>query len=365
MPCQTLRVLYTLSVTENVFEEQRQLAAAVNQTDDRVWDAETAEQAAAFLRMTFFWPSAGGRRDKQKITLPKRVLFRGQSHATWAPVPTLLRRSGDEALRAERMTRLAAGVIQSEMRILWSAEWAQGWPPFGSRSGLAAAQHYGFDTMLLDWTTNPSIAVEFATCSRSSAESPRAAVLWLGVIDAAELGLDIILPPAIVLRLYRQRGVFTELDAARLAAVQSRVGMVRFPAQPRCPVLGTTDGRDRIPVDLLPKEPWFEQLKTWAAAHVDDESLLAEPMLANIAFTTRHGHHPAMAQLVSMLPLYPQGQVDMMRLLIDQLAARELNDQRYYEPWTLDLLARSNPGLLEWLEAEQPLPRLPVTGKPF
>jgi hypothetical protein len=252
-------------------------------------------------------------------------------------------------------------VIQSELEIIWSGEWAQQWPPYGTRSGLAAAQHYGFATHLLDWTTNPSTAVHFATCSATSAHSPQAAVLLLDVEDAEQLGLEIVLPPVIVHRLYLQRGVFLDLEAATPAVLQSKIGMIRFPAQPRCPAFATTNGHDRIAIDLLPGEPWFDRLHEWSTANADDPSLEADPMLANIAFTARHGHHPALAQLQGiLLPSIPHGQVGMMMGVINDIAGRWLDNQYFYEPRILDVLSKHNPSLIDWLQEIVGLPRLPI-----
>lgn len=109
----------------------------------------------------------------------ERVLFRGQRQASWGLVPRL----GRMQLRL----RHVASLEQAELRMLKDFE-RLSVPYIGNRivqdewDRMALAQHHGLPTRLLDWTSNPLVALWFAI-ERPSGANEGAAV-W--AFDADE-----------------------------------------------------------------------------------------------------------------------------------------------------------------------------------
>jgi hypothetical protein len=109
------------------------------------------------------------------------LLYRGQKDATWNLLPKIARKEynfvGPDFISKERdlideFHRLSMPYISKEMI---SNQWDL----------LSIAQHHGLPTRLLDWTTNPLVALYFAFKEPDNNIKNR--MLWLLVISKDEL----------------------------------------------------------------------------------------------------------------------------------------------------------------------------------
>lgn len=109
------------------------------------------------------------------------ILYRGQKNATWDLLPKIARSDlnfiGPDFLKKEadlleEFQRLSRPYVSSE---LMSNQWDL----------LSFAQHHGLPTRLLDWTTNPLVALYFAFKEKDDLINNR--IVWMLAIDKSEL----------------------------------------------------------------------------------------------------------------------------------------------------------------------------------
>ncbi|GEK71612.1 MULTISPECIES: FRG domain-containing protein [Halomonas] len=200
-----------------------------------------------------------------------RYVFRGQPCSTYGLVPSSLRESGRMAASSVLEPRNASGETRQvfyEVQLLraflngcdasgikvpggdrqvrnevngpmWEIEnltTGQTWPPYDFYPLLAAAQHHGVPTCLLDWSRRSYVAAYFAASS-ALADCPGSDQLAIWVLDTNQWwtwdGVGYIeLPGATSVNLAAQDGVFTvstreahtrgELEAT---ALEELVGM--------------------------------------------------------------------------------------------------------------------------------------------
>lgn len=103
----------------------------------------------------------------------ENTLFRGQRNSDWDPIPkiarndfrlrTLLMQKDTETEIFEEFTRLSTPRIPNNYSL-------------DSWDLLALAQHHGLPTRLLDWTSNPLVALWFAV--REQADKGKPAIVW-------------------------------------------------------------------------------------------------------------------------------------------------------------------------------------------
>lgn len=140
----------------------------------------------------------------------KRAIFRGQSDCTWEVCPSIHRKGIDkelESFKARLFCDILSAMSFNTLTTL-SANSTQMNLKIPSSSYLAAAQHYGIKTNLIDYTPDPAVAVYFASTASSTRENKKASVFAIHLDQAFENGCEIIIPPPFIERLHVQRGFF-------------------------------------------------------------------------------------------------------------------------------------------------------------
>lgn len=185
------------------------------------------------------------------------TVFRGHADAAWGLTPSLYRydRKEDPFPQSHFMVGerqlIEAFFARSEL-------WLKGFKR-NSLNDLVIAQHYGVPTRLLDWTTDPMIALFFAVEDRSEADAAifvldtdRFETSSIAVGDIYDGPVLRINPPLIDERVMSQKSVFTiqsygpnrsflPLDQRDLAAEPgghgTRLAKIVIPAEQKAQVM--------------------------------------------------------------------------------------------------------------------------------
>ncbi len=335
-------------------------AQNVEQVDERTWRAESARDGWAWLwsHLSSVGRAVFDREHPEGVQriVPKKMLFRGQSCAEWSPLPGLLRiPDANDRQTADHAARIMESVIETEFSMLWNSDGAENWPPLAERCGYASAQHYGAKTNLLDWSVNPGTAVHFAT---KGGQPPgctcgKASVAWISLEDAESLGLELVIPPPFVTRLYIQRGVFTVVSEEKLAEqIAAKAQRILFPPSPHFPQ-AAIDEEGLKSVQIEPPDPWFENLRNWSISEAENRtSSEIDPIPLSMIFNAHHGNHPAIvgARDSAIRFLYAADLFSQAKDLVDQLARREHLSGHCYDDSVIEIIRRHNPEFFAWAE---------------
>ncbi|AHK02725.1 hypothetical protein At15955_26810 [Agrobacterium tumefaciens] len=336
-------------------EEIQKLAAQVTRAQS-IWEAPSARHALAWLlfhqecpgQIGFLGDSIDG---AQRVDLPPLVLFRGQADAGWAVQSGLQRLQPAERKQAKLAARLFAQVAYEMFREIYRSDGMQDYPRPNRRAGIAAAQHYGMKTNLLDFTTNALVAMWFASSQSNIDPTPRkSAIDWVDLRTAKELGLRVVLPPVFVDRLYLQRGVFLDVPHSKLTQLRGRLNRIIFPSAHRFEFIRVFgDGLARK-LDLLPPDDWLERLKVWSTLEsAKSPGEQDAGMSALLRFTFPNGYHPEM-QRTEIHGLLGLGDtIEVMLDFVDRMALRTVKGGSIYHPDTVGMLADDNPDFFSWL----------------
>lgn len=233
--------------------------SAVVQIDARTYRAPSPWHAEAWLLvMANLAAQVAHRSTIPGVSLPfdpnlGAPLFRGQRNPDWTLSATALRYGHAHAEQAGTILR----VFMLAMCELFKSDDNRMNSPYAH---MAAGQHYGLDTSLLDFTPDPHIGVFFA-CKDADPGSD-VAVYAMPLASAVERSSVLVLPPPWLHRVYRQRGMF--LDCSKLPDgdfIRPRCAFrILFPADP-----GYIDEVVRQEQDvLLPDDPWYACATAWA-----------------------------------------------------------------------------------------------------
>lgn len=187
----------------------------------------------------------------------QRAIFRGQSDCTWDICPSIHRKGTDidiENFKARLFCDILSAMSFNTLTTFGnSSKMVLKVPP---ACYLAAAQHYGIKTNLIDYTPDPAVAVYFASMTSSARENKMASVYAIHLDQAFDNGCEIIIPPPFIERLHIQRGFFIKQAQPNEIFDKSKYAMfeIRFPCdyefQP-FDVIRRGIGR----VNILPESP--------------------------------------------------------------------------------------------------------------
>ncbi|MGO9485423.1 MAG: FRG domain-containing protein [Rhodomicrobium sp.] len=198
----------------------KNIDASVKKVGHNTFVAPSAWHAVLYCQMLQHHIAAKG----------SRLLFRGHRNSEWKLTPTIYRgdvNSEQEKRRLALFGHLLSALSFNTSMLLNPIIHGGVYLRIAPSSYAAAAQHYGIKTNLLDFTTDPAVAVKFAT-SASGSKTETASIFMLFLEAAKDAGLRIILPPPFAKRLYVQRGVFVEVDGT-LDKERLRIIELQFP----------------------------------------------------------------------------------------------------------------------------------------
>lgn len=191
---------------------------------------------------------------------PIVLLFRGQRNPgpDWKIESSLNRKEGATRGEAVSASLRFTALLQKTLEEC-------GFPFVDPLALLAAAQHYGIPTDLLDFTPDPAVAVYFAN---ERQEDPDVGVVFGISWSKAwnRFGFQIVLPPPLIERLYLQRGVFLEYDYSRADEFRRECIEVRFRKHPEFVIVR----EDKPETNILKDDSFLRALadtsREWASA---------------------------------------------------------------------------------------------------
>ncbi|KLP57148.1 hypothetical protein ABR39_06340 [Enterobacter genomosp. O] len=116
----------------------------------------------------------------RKKFIDKNIVYRGMTNAKWELKPSIGRLDIDDPIRESTERRIFEQFKQQALPYL-------DFTPRNEWEWLALAQHHGLPTRLLDWTTNPLIALYFSVEDDASDSD---SVVWLYIDDARSVVMD-------------------------------------------------------------------------------------------------------------------------------------------------------------------------------
>jgi len=308
--------------------------AAIQRADERTYRAPSPWHAAAWLLdLAALIGQVADLDGETGLRSPYAAkygapVFRGQRALHWKLTPTLLREPCDPLnVRALEL------FIQSVSELFRYEE-----NRMNTRHvHMAAAQHYGMATPLLDFTADPRVAVFFA-CQGAEPHREREVVVYGTPFNVlADLGGAVVLPPPWVKRLYAQRGLF--LDCAELPEdvdLRDLCFRVIFPPDERYGRSVFVEGAQA----LLPPDPWYARATEWAreAARVFDPSKSSE----SPGEILRRECGPPPFLWDALVPAAMRESLDQFVDMCEWLALKVVNGTPTYDCTALEYMWRHN-----------------------
>ena len=346
--------------------QTEELRRVVKQVNGREWVAPSVWHAVAWLLDLVGWdrkkrPRQAFSEDSELGKMPPgAMLFRGQADSSWALVPSIHRNENVADRRAGDRLMFALMYLQ------YMAEGVT----HCYQSQFAVAQHYGIPTHLLDFTLDPRVAAYFAVDNAETVKGNEAAIYWMPLQTAHNLGGMIILAPHWVERIYRQRGCFVDMEHLQ---VKTRVGdlkphcfSIRFPRDPAY----LKSDLSGLPQGVYPESAWLEKAVRWAreaTIYIDNDGTKETNKFIFQRYAddlVGYAGQPPFA-VQSMDPKFVTRQIDFMIETIEWLAlelanVHEGNVSLHMDTTVIALLAQDNPGVFasiraagSWMRAEK------------
>jgi hypothetical protein len=217
------------------------------------------------------------------------LVFRGHSDVSWPLLASLFRPGTD--IDTERRvtdafvnlaTRFYFRQIWTNMDGMCHLKFLEDYALVPRALHVATAQHYGIRTPLLDYTTDPAVAIWFACHCGAGAHGKEAVVFALPTAAIASLGMRSLLPHPYIRRIYRQRGVFVQPNKSEGDDLRGLSVEVRFPCDSQYEILRDTGSGDLLGTDTIDDgDRWWMDLVSAARAIVADgglDALIKFPM---------------------------------------------------------------------------------------
>ena len=329
------------------FERELELASNVFQIAPNAFRCEHFDEAVAWLRIG---PFSGLEKINGEYRYWNKLnyVFRGQENSDWG-ISTTIQRSVDKETSGAA-TQLFSDLTEYFINTVLHRDVVKVGPTFEKKFGLAAAQHYGMDTNLSDWTTQCEIAAHFALDPKGEFVSGK--IFLLPVERTIDNGLQIIFPPPMVKRVYNQRGVFIEWSADSFKDLQSELITIEFRQS------SLHDSRNALnPIIyledyLLPECDWFKQLKCHCLARVHDNDFVVKGRVALESMRYTDGFkHPYLQNLLKTpLDVFPDEQLQLISNMLKSLTVEYKEGKTMGNAKIYEHIKKSNPIMLSYME---------------
>lgn len=275
----------------------------------------------------------------EEIGIPLPIigwLFRGQRNPEWHIQTSMQRLEGIERIAAMSSSLRFSALLRKTISEC-------GFPFIDDQVLMAAAQHYGIATNLLDFSIDPAVAVFFA--NEQPNDPNTGAVFGMHTPKALyRFGFKLVLPPPFVERIYIQRGVFLQDSDDQPQTFKSECHEIRFIKDPEFEVIRA----GKIEPNILKADPFLETLtetsQKWASAGNRWQEIpqSARVQILNRDFENLRQHLPenyskAIAQ--DEIALWVEGAVN----LIEALGCGQLDGKLYFTQNITDSVAENNP----------------------
>jgi FRG domain len=242
--------------------EIEMMAKRVKKTTGNEYAADSCWEALIFcIERVAYWASQPLFTDPS-VGAPEKsamhLIFRGQSNQRWGLQATFWRDGVDRNYwdnYQAAFCRMLKFAYEKCIRL-----------PLPAWVFQAAAQHYRVLTTLLDWTTDPAMAIWFGARPDRPTKDQRARVFCIPThnisraFDQPDSRGVVILPPPFVENLFVQRGLFTHVPEGHNEDLRARcLFEITFPQDEQYSVI-----REDKDVDVEKTPDWMAKLKDWA-----------------------------------------------------------------------------------------------------
>ena len=299
-----------------------------------------------------------------------RAIYRGQSNSSWNLIPSALRLPKNQYEKALNSSEIFSKVANEEFKILLNSDTIVKWPPATVQSGIAAAQHHHHQetsplpTHLLDWTSLPSVAMDFATRGflTKSGDNSKATIWWLELSKLESINTVLDIPLPYLTRLYRQRGLFIRLeDLEQCNQLAKVVNRLDFNVTGYLPMREYGDNANSSPLDILCTDIWLDELSLWTRKEGAGLNVKTNSSTSLYLAFCNHLSSRGLSQFLPSVMLENDGGlstafgedgriIGILRYLAAIGVRRNSHNQFELDSEVRHILNRSVPGIVNWFE---------------